>query len=160
MWPITLDGITEGIGNAVQHALGEDFRVYPSATVAGKVPCVYITFVPTSGVRVKRVGHVQRHMMVDIVYLEDFDEPNLNLKYTDVVDKFDAEFEMFPVTDTKGYMHILRAIRREWSYSRAGLHYKFALNLDFRLEPTAPYMKTLERLTVDAEDNDKLTVES
>ncbi|MDR0817959.1 MAG: hypothetical protein LBN43_00070 [Oscillospiraceae bacterium] len=152
MGNVTLETITQALARAIKNVLGENFCVYSSPTVQGDLPCVYITFIPTSGVKHNRVGHALRYIMVDLVYLSDFNLPNLDDEYSGVVDGFDNVFEFFSFTDTDDNTHILRTRDRTWNYDRSGLHYKFRLDLSYRRYKPVPYMQILEEPIIDAEE--------
>lgn len=93
-----------------------------------------------SGFWVRRLG-------LDLVYLLDYNLPNLQQLYQQAGEALDLALETFPYSDgeTESGTVLLRAYDREWNIDLDELHYKFELRERVTLpKPEEVKMQTLE----------------
>lgn len=107
-------------------------------------PCMFlqIRYSPTE----KQLdGRFLRKLGVDLVYLEDFNIPDLRQKYLSAAQELDLVMDTFPYSDGEGAGTVLvRTYDREWTIEEDALHYKFELQERVSIQATAPKMKRLE----------------
>ena len=74
-------------------------------------------------------GYWLRRLGLDLVYLLDYNLPDLQRRYQTAGEALDIALETFPYSDgvTEGKTVLLRTYDREWNIDLDELHYKFEL---------------------------------
>lgn len=92
-------------------------------------------------------GYWLRRLGLDLVYLLDYNLPDLQRRYQTAGEALDIALETFPYSDgvTEGKTVLLRTYDREWNIDLDELHYKFELRERVTLPtPDVPKMQELE----------------
>lgn len=92
-------------------------------------------------------GYWLRRLGLDLVYLLDYNLPDLQRRYQTAGEALDIALETFPYSDgaTEGKTVLLRTYDREWNIDLDELHYKFELRERVTLPtPEAVKMQELE----------------
>lgn len=104
-----------------------------------KLPCFFVQPIPLSGIKNSVVNRVQRTMMVDIIYINQFDLEDLYDQYIEMAEKLDLAFHIgFIYKDTTSMSEVdvqVRAYDKQYTINRDALHYKFRLDLDATYMP-------------------------
>ena len=110
------------------------------------LPAWFINFVPGSSIK-KQVGNrYLRSLHIDLVYLEEYNLPDLYDRYLTVAETLDETLEVFAYV-YEGQKYLLRTRERNWRVSLADLHYEFKLDVRVSLSKTPdPLMLTMESL--------------
>ena len=84
-------------------------------------------------------------MGIDLVYLLEYNLPNLQQLYQAAGEQLDLLMETFPYSDgeTKGTA-LLRTYDREWNIDLDELHYRFELRERVSLPEKATKMRTMD----------------
>ena len=90
-------------------------------------------------------GYWIRTLGVDLVYLLEYNLPNLQQLYQSAGETLDLLMETFPYSDgtTEGTV-LLRTYDREWNIDLDELHYKFELRERVSIPETAVKMQTMD----------------
>lgn len=90
-------------------------------------------------------GYWIRHLGLDLVYLLDYNLPDLQQQYNQAAETLDLALDTFPYSDG-AESRVLRCLERSWTIDQDELHYKFELRERVTLPaPSAPKMETLEQ---------------
>ena len=90
-------------------------------------------------------GFWLRTLGIDLVYLLEYNLPNLQQLYQAAGETLDLLMETFPYSDgtTEGTV-LLRTYDREWNIDLDELHYKFELRERVSIPETYPKMQTMD----------------
>ena len=89
-------------------------------------------------------GYWVRHLGLDLVYLLDYNLPDLQQQYIAAGETLDQVLDTFPYSDGEE-THPLQCLERSWEIDLDALHYKFELRERVTLPaPETPTMQTLE----------------
>ena len=78
----------------------------------------------------KMGGRFLRQQGLDLVYLVDYNQADMDDQYTRAADILDERLETFPYSDGEGGQSaLLRTHERSWSIQDDALHYKFDLKI-------------------------------
>lgn len=90
-------------------------------------------------------GRFLRKVGVDLVYLEDFNIPDLHQKYLSAAQALDLVMDTFPYFDGDSPGTVLvRTYDREWTIDEDALHYKFELRERVSIQESSEKMKRLD----------------
>ena len=90
-----------------------------------EIPCMFLQQ-RRSEIKLRAGKRFLRKIGLDLVYLEDYNLPNLHHLYLSAAETLDRVMETFPYTDGSASA-LLRTYRREWNIELDALHYKFDL---------------------------------
>lgn len=121
MSEITLAALNLAIAGAVKEALPE-VTVYDNPNQQGSdLPCVVINYRNSSAVD-KQIGNrFLRTVKYDLVYLEEYNLPDLNDRFLRAADALDERMELFSFPGANP----IRTLNRNWFVELAALHYQF-----------------------------------
>lgn len=90
-------------------------------------------------------GYWLRTLGVDLVYLLEYNLPNLQQLYQAAGEQLDLLMETLPYSDgtTEGTI-LLRAYEREWNIDLDELHYRFEIRERVSVPETYPKMQTMD----------------
>ena len=90
-------------------------------------------------------GYWIRTLGVDLVYLLEYNLPNLQQLYQAAGEQLDLLMETFPYSDgtTDGTV-LLRTYEREWNIDLDELHYRFEIRERVSIPETYPKMQTMD----------------
>ena len=90
-------------------------------------------------------GYWLRTLGVDLVYLLEYNLPNLQQLYQAAGEQLDLLMETFPYSDgtTEGTV-LLRTYEREWNIDLDELHYRFEIRERVSVPETYPKMQTMD----------------
>lgn len=91
-------------------------------------------------------GYWVRRLGLDLVYLLDYNLPDLQQRYQAAGEALDLALETFPYSDgeTESGTVLLRAYDREWNIDLDELHYKFELRERVNIPEAAVKMQTMD----------------
>ncbi len=96
-------------------------------------------------ITMKMGGRFLRRLGLDLVYLVDYNQVDMDDQYTRAADILDERLETFPYSDGEGGQSaILRTHERSWSIQDDALHYKFDLNIWVSPEEDAVLMGSIQ----------------
>lgn len=105
-----------------------------------ETPCMFLQQ-RRSEIKLRAGTRFLRKIGLDLVYLEDYNLPNLQQLYLSAAETLDQVMETFPYTDGSASA-LLRTYRREWNIELDALHYKFDLEVwAVPQEPFVPMQK-------------------
>lgn len=87
------------------------------------LPCAFIQLI-SSDVKLRRTKYLLRSLRFDLTYLDDFNLPDLQVRYQMASEALDLNLETFVYEDT-----VLRTYNRSSQIDLDGLHYKFELQV-------------------------------
>lgn len=89
-----------------------------------------------------------RTLGLDLVYLEEFNQVDMEDRCTAAADVLDEVLEMFPYTSEEdGEAALLRTYERKWDIIDGVLHYKFNLKIWVSREEDAVLMQSIQSYT-------------
>ena len=91
----------------------------------GAFPCAFLQQ-RSGGVQGRLNGCRQRRVRLDLVYLEDYNLPDLHRRYLSAAERLDGLMDKIPYI-SGGETALLHTYEREWSVDADALHYKFEL---------------------------------
>lgn len=103
-----------------------------------KLPCWHINFLPSSLSPSAVNNRYYRNLGLDLVYMQDFNEPQLYNDYLSMAETLDEKLELlgFAYTyqateDSEPETHYayLRAVNADWNVALDAMHYRFEINL-------------------------------
>ncbi len=99
----------------------------------------------TNRISLETGGFWRRTLGIDLVYLLEYNLPNLQQLYQAAGEQLDLLMETFPYSDgeTKGTA-LLRTYDREWNIDLDELHYRFELRERVSLPEKATKMRTMD----------------
>lgn len=116
---------------------------YPGPNQQGtQPPCMFLQErysypeLQQDGRRLIRVG-------LDLTYLEDYNQPNMQQLYQAAVDTLNVVMETFTYSDGTD-MTLLRTYDKESRIDLDGMHYKFEVRVWASLPETPVYMQTMD----------------
>lgn len=115
-----------------------------------QAPCFFLQ-IRYSNINLAQGGRWLRVLGLDLVYLQDYNLPNLQQLYEAAAEQLDLVMETFPYADgvsTDGPA-LLRTYDREWRIDLDALHYQFELR-NFVSLPPEPVEK-METMTLTQE---------
>lgn len=91
-------------------------------------------------------GYWLRTLGIDLVYLLDYNLPNLQQLYQQAGEALDLALETFPYSDGEAGAEpvLLRTYDREWNVDRNELHYKFELRERVNIPEQFVKMQTMD----------------
>ena len=102
-----------------------------------KPPCLFLQQ-RYSNIRPQVGGFFMRTIGLDLVYLADYNLPNLQQLYQAVAESLDMTMETFPYSDGTESVRV-RTYERKWDIDLTELHYQFELRA--RVKPTDDSVK-------------------
>jgi len=140
--------------NLITSALA-DFLVFnfPGAPVYNNpnqqktdLPAWFINFIPGSSITGQVGNRYMRSLHIDLVYLEEYNLPDLYDRYLTVAERLDETLEYF-IYSYNDVKYLLHTCDRTWRVSLADLHYEFKMDIRVSLsKPPEPLMQTIEAL--------------
>lgn len=99
----------------------------------------------TTRLELETGGYWRRILGIDLVYLLEYNLPDLQQLYQAAGEQLDLLMEMFPYSDgtTEGTV-LLRTYDREWNIDLDELHYRFEIRERVSIPETYPKMQTMD----------------
>ena len=99
----------------------------------------------TNRLELETGGHWRRIMGIDLVYLLEYNLPNLQQLYQTAGEQLDLLMETFPYSDgtTEGTV-LLRTYDREWNIDLDELHYRFEIRERVSIPKEYAKMQTMD----------------
>lgn len=118
---------------------------YEDPNQQGSKPPMMFLQTRTNRLELKTGGYWRRIMGVDLVYLLDYNLPNLQQLYQAAGEQLDLLMETFPYSDgtTEGTV-LLRTYDREWNIDLNELHYKFEIRERVSIPQEYAKMQTMD----------------
>lgn len=91
----------------------------------------------------RQAGRWLRRIGLDLTYLLDYNQPDMQLQYQAAAEQLDLVMETFPYTDASGTT-LLRTYDRESRIDMDALHYTFELQVWVTLPTTDTPMQTMD----------------
>lgn len=141
----------ELISRALAGVLAAEF---PTSTVYDnpnqqktKLPAWFINFMPGSSIKKQVDNRYMRTLRVDLVYLDEYNLPDLYDRYKSAAERLDEVLELFAY-DYDGEQYLIRTYDRQWKMDLAALHYELRLEIRVSIEkPPQPKMEAIEELS-------------
>lgn len=151
--PLTIPLITSAMADLLGAVFPEDLgSIYNNPRQGqGNLPAWYINYIPQSGPVKDMNTRYWRNFGIDLVYINDYNLPDLYDEYAakaELLDQFAELFNYF-YTDSAGERKsvILRTYDRNWTIDLQALHYKFNLKIRANLDlDDAPFMQEIYEL--------------
>lgn len=143
------------ISSALSDILAENF---PDSTIYDnpnqqntELPAWFINYIPGSSIQKAVNNRYWRSLHIDLVYLLEYDLPDVYDQYRDAAEKLDEVLELFTYTqDDQEYL--IRTYDRNWRMDLSALHYELRLDLRVSLEkPKDPVMERIAELNESVE---------
>lgn len=90
-------------------------------------PCMFLQQ-RRAEIKARTGGRFLRKLYLDLVYLEDYNRPDLEQVYLRAAEMLDRVMETFPYQE-EGESALLRTRHREWNIELDALHYKFDIQV-------------------------------
>lgn len=118
---------------------------YEDPNQQGSKPPMMFLQTRTNRLKLERGGYWRRILGVDLVYLLEYNLPNLQQLYQQAGETLDLLMETFPYSDgtTEGTV-LLRTYDREWNIDLDELHYKFELRERVSIPKEYAKMQTMD----------------
>lgn len=118
---------------------------YEDPNQQGSKPPMMFLQTRTNRLELETGGFWRRILGVDLVYLLEYNLPNLQRLYQAAGEQLDLLMETFPYSDgtTEGTV-LLRTYDREWNVDLDELHYRFELRERVTIPETAVKMQTMD----------------
>ena len=118
---------------------------YEDPNQQGSEPPMMFLQTRTNRLELETGGYWRRTLGIDLVYLLEYNLPNLQQLYQAAGETLDLLMETFPYSDgtTEGTV-LLRTYEREWNIDLDELHYKFELRERVSIPETYPKMQTMD----------------
>ena len=154
---ISLELISQALGGVLSAEFPES-TVYDNPNQQNtSLPAFFINFMPGSGIA-KQIGNrYMRTLRIDLVYLEDYNLPDLYDRYKHAAELLDEKLELIKYNcsyedpDTGGLVELqclLRTFDRQWRVELSALHYEFRMELRVSIKlPQIPKMEVIEELS-------------
>lgn len=125
----TMRGLTRSLAGCLAPYL-PDVTFYDNPNQQGtKLPAMFLQRT-RANIALKVGGRFLRKLGLDLVYLVDYSQVDMDDQYTRAADVLDERLETFPYSDGEGRESaILRTCERSWSIQDDALHYKFDLKI-------------------------------
>lgn len=107
-----------------------------------KPPCMFLQS-RGGDIKLRQAGRWLRTIRLDLVYLEQFNRPDLQQLYNAAAELLDEMLELFPYV-SNGESTWLRTYNRDYTVELQALHYKFDLQVWVVKPQTDVYMQTLD----------------
>lgn len=105
-------------------------------------PCLFLQQ-RYSRIRPETGGFWRREIGLDLTYLEDYNQTDLQQRYLRAAEILDLALETFPYQEG-GEKAPLRAYERKWSVDQDALHYKFEIRPRVSVPAGDTKMETME----------------
>lgn len=106
----------------------------------GAFPCMFLQQ-RSGGAQGRLNGYRQRRVKLDLVYLEDYNLPDLHRRYLSAAERLEGLMDKIPYS-SGGETALLHTYEREWDMDADALHYRFQLRLrDVAASGGTPMMK-------------------
>lgn len=120
------------ISNALADVLAENFpdsTIYDNPNQQGtELPAWFINYIPGSTIK-KAIGNrYWRNLHIDLVYLVEYDLPDLYDQYRAAAETLDEVLEMFKYKKD-GQEYLIRTYDRTWRMDLSAMHYELRLDL-------------------------------
>lgn len=140
----TMRGLTRSLAGCLAPFLpGVTF--YDNPNQQGTRPPAMFLQRTRAKITMKMGGRFLRRLGLDLVYLVDYNQVDMDDQYTRAADILDERLETFPYSDGEGGQSaILRTYERSWSIQDDALHYKFDLNIWVSPEEDAALMGSIQ----------------
>mgnify|MGYP007003803521 CR=1 FL=1 len=140
----TMRGLTRSLADQLAPFLpGVTFYDNPNQQ-GTKLPAMFLQRTRAK-ITMKMGGRFLRRLGLDLVYLVDYNQVDMDDQYTRAADILDERLETFPYSDGEGGQSaILRTYERSWSIQDDALHYKFDLNIWVSPEEDAVLMGSIQ----------------
>lgn len=124
-----MQGLTRSLADCLAPSLpGVTFYDDPNQQ-GTKLPAMFLQRT-RANIDLKMGGRFLRRLGLDLVYLVDYNQVDMDDQYTRAADILDERLETFPYSDGEGGQSVLlRTHERSWSLQDDALHYKFDLKI-------------------------------
>lgn len=131
--PVSIRLVKDAIAAFLTTITGVD-AVYTSATLQEtELPCWHVETMPNVSIHRPVIGRWLREFRFALVYLIDYNLPNVQADYDEIAEMMDLEFIYIPYhfIDADGNQRqvLLHAVNRSWTIDRTKLTYYFDLDL-------------------------------
>ena len=106
-----------------------------------KCPCMFIQLM-SSDVKLRQAGRLLRTLRLDLTYLEDYNLPDLQVRYQSVSEVLDLNMELFFYGTDEDFV-LLRTYNRQSVIDLDALHYKFDLQIWLTPEEDRNFMQSM-----------------
>lgn len=116
-----------------------------------ELPAWFINYIPGSSIKKAIDNRYWRSLHIDLVYLLEYDLPDVYDQYREAAEKLDEVLELFTYTqDEQSYL--IRTYDRNWRMDLSALHYELRLDLRVSLDkPKDPVMERIAELNESVE---------
>ncbi len=143
---VTIRTILDSVAEYLQSGF-EDIPVYAGENQQGtEVPCFFITLTNPE-IKKQASGFWMREIGLDVVYLQQREELNSNLKLYAVQEWMDEHMGIISLTDGMDTVQA-HAYEREASVQDQDLHYKFRLRARVYIPDPKELMREMEEMNV------------
>lgn len=143
---ITMQGITRSLADYLAPVL-PDAAFYDNPNQQGtRLPALFLRRTKAK-ITQKPGGRFLRQLGLDLVCLVDYNQVDMDDRYTRTADILDEYLETFPYRGAGGASALLRTYERNWYIQDDALHYKFDLKLWVSREEDAVLMRSIQSYT-------------
>lgn len=143
----TMQGLARSLADYLAPALpGVTFYDNPNQQ-GTKTPAMFIQ--RTRAKITKKMGaRFLRQLGLDLVFLVDYNRPDMEDRYVEIADTLDGMMELFPYSGEAGKKGVLlRTYERDWKIQDEALHYKFDLKLWVVRKEDGVLMRSIQSYT-------------
>jgi hypothetical protein len=138
------------ISNALADVLAEHFpdsTIYDNPNQQGtELPAWFINYIPGSTIKKAIDNRYWRNLHIDLVYLVEYDLPDLYDQYRAAAEILDEVLETFKYTKD-GQDYLIRTYDRTWKMDLSAMHYELRLDLRVSKETIKdPFMQRVDDL--------------
>lgn len=143
----TMQGLTRSLADYMAPSLpGVTFYDNPNQQ-GTKLPAMFLQRT-RANIDLKMGGRFLRRLGLDLVYLVDYSQVDMDDQYARAADILDERLETFPYSDGEGGQSVLlRTHERSWSLQDDALHYKFDLKIWVTPKEDEVLMGTIQSYT-------------
>lgn len=135
----------EHLTQAIAGTLNEHFNGIPVYSNPNQqdteIPCFFITFMPSS-IDEQIDGFFLQKIGVDIVYLDEYNIPDLYDRYSGIAQTMDEVMAWIPF----GH-RVLHTSKRKWKIDLSALHYQFEIKVRVSKGRNNPAMKQISGIS-------------
>lgn len=140
----TVSTISKSLANYLAPSF-PDVTFYEDPNQQGSKPPMMFLQTRTNRLELETGGYWRRIMGLDLVYLLEYNLPNLQRLYQAAGEQLDLLMETFPYSDgtTEGTV-LLRTYDREWNIDLDELHYRFEIRERVSIPQEYAKMQTMD----------------
>jgi len=144
---VTMQALTRSLADYLAPALpGVTFYDNPNQQ-GTRMPAMFLQRTKAK-IAQKLGGRFLRHLGLDLVFLVDYNQVDMDDQYTHAADVLDERMDLFPYRDgDEAAPALLRTYERNWYIQDDALHYKFDLKLWVSREEDMALMRSIQAYT-------------